>query len=97
MNALQQAVSEHLQNYFDQLDGCRPAHNLHKTIVELIEKPLIEECLDQTNGNIKKASEILGINRNTLRKKMHALSIEPDAKSSRFSGFGKQIKSRKAA
>ena len=49
--------------------------DLHAVIISQVEKPLIELVLDHTRGNQLKAAEILGINRNTLRKKMTDLKI----------------------
>ena len=51
-------------------------HGLHKIIIEQVEKPLIELSLRQYNGNQVKAAKMLGINRNTLKKKIDAYSIE---------------------
>ena len=50
--------------------------SLCKPLIEKVEKSLIENILDYTNGNQLKASEILGLNRNTLRKKIGDLSID---------------------
>lgn len=50
--------------------------NIYSVIIEKVEKSLIENTLDYTNGNQLKASEILGLNRNTLRKKIGDLSID---------------------
>ena len=50
--------------------------NVYSVIIEKVEKSLIENILDYTNGNQLKASEILGLNRNTLRKKIGDLSID---------------------
>ena len=49
--------------------------DLHAVVISQVEKPLIELVLDHTRGNQLKAAEILGINRNTLRKKMTDLKI----------------------
>ena len=43
--------------------------NLYEEVMKEVEKPLIEAVLDHTNGNVTKAAEILGISRQTLRKK----------------------------
>jgi two-component system, NtrC family, nitrogen regulation response regulator GlnG len=55
--------------------GERFPPNLHALAVSWIEKPLIELVLERTGGNQVKSAEILGINRNTLRKKISALGI----------------------
>lgn len=49
---------------------------LYKTILETIEKPLIEHVLERTDGNQLKAAKILGINRNTMRAKIKKLAID---------------------
>ena len=56
---------------------------LYKTILEAIEKPLIEQVLEKTEGNQLKAARILGLNRNTLRTKVKKLKID----CSRFKQF----------
>jgi DNA-binding protein Fis len=50
---------------------------LYKSILEVIEKPLIEHILERTEGNQFKAARILGINRNTMRAKIKRLGINP--------------------
>lgn len=52
---------------------------LYKSILEVIEKPLIERALERTEGNQLKAARILGINRNTMRVKIRKLGIDPEA------------------
>jgi DNA-binding protein Fis len=49
---------------------------LYKSILEAVEKPLIEDVLERTEGNQLKAANILGINRNTIRTKIKKLSID---------------------
>lgn len=51
---------------------------LYKSVLEAIEKPLIEQTLQHTDGNQLKAARILGINRNTMRSKIKKLGIDPD-------------------
>ena len=51
---------------------------LYKSVVEAIEKPLIEQTLECTEGNQLKAARILGLNRNTLRAKIKKLEINVD-------------------
>jgi DNA-binding NtrC family response regulator len=48
---------------------------LYKTVLEAVEKPLIEQALERTDGNQLKAARILGLNRNTLRNKIKKLGI----------------------
>lgn len=74
---LEQNVMAHLQNYFAAHDdGQLPPSGLYERILPLIEKPLIEMTLRATGGNQVKAAYVLGINRNTLRKKMAELKIQ---------------------
>ena len=49
---------------------------LYRSIIQAIEKPLIEDTLERTAGNQLKAARILGINRNTIRSKMRKLGID---------------------
>lgn len=49
---------------------------LYRSVLEAIEKPLIEHTLERTEGNQLKAARILGVNRNTLRTKMKKLGID---------------------
>lgn len=50
--------------------------NLHETVIHLVEDPLIRMVLSETKGNQIKASEMLGLNRNTLRKKIKEFRIK---------------------
>lgn len=69
-------VEEHLQNYFAAHAGdSLPPSGLYYRILPLVEKPLIEMTLKATDGNQLKAAHVLGINRNTLRKKIAELGI----------------------
>jgi Fis family transcriptional regulator, factor for inversion stimulation protein len=66
---LQQAVKESLEEYFKHLDG-QPPHAIYDMVLACVEKPMLEFILNKVGGNQSKAAEILGLNRNTLRKKM---------------------------
>jgi DNA-binding protein Fis len=58
---------------FDENKG-----KLYKSVLEVIEKPLIEHILERTEGNQLKAARILGLNRNTIRAKIKKLGINID-------------------
>jgi len=53
-----------------------PASGLYERVLREIERPLLGIALEATRGNRIKAAELLGINRNTLRKKIRELDIE---------------------
>ncbi|SLN37024.1 Nitrogen assimilation regulatory protein [Roseovarius albus] len=72
---LSESVAEHLQRYFDLHEGMLPSPGLYARILREVELPLIEIALDYTSGNQIKCAELLGINRNTLRKKLTELDI----------------------
>jgi Fis family transcriptional regulator len=72
---LANSVKLSLDQYFKDLDG-EPPHALYDMVLNCIEKPLLEYTLQHTSGNQSKAAEILGLNRNTLRKKMQQHHIE---------------------
>ncbi len=73
--SLSQAVERHLKQYFAAHDGGLPASGLHDRILQEVERPLIEICLSATKGNQIRAAQLLGLNRNTLRKKIRDLDI----------------------
>ncbi len=66
---LRECVEEAINSYFQQLDG-HPTGDLYKMVMEEVEEPLFRSVLEYTGGNQSKASELLGINRGTLRKKL---------------------------
>ena len=68
--------SDCLDRYFDDLAGMTPPPNLHDKVMSQVEKPLIEHVLRYVRGNQVRAASVLGINRNTLRKKISALGID---------------------
>ncbi|AYF01756.1 response regulator [Paracoccus yeei] len=73
---LAQSVEMHLQRYFDLHGDQLPPPGLYDRILREIEKPLLEIALDATGGNQLRCADLLGINRNTLRKKLTDLNIE---------------------
>lgn len=72
---LSASVAKHLRRYFDLHGGVLPAPGLYTRILREVEVPLIEIALDATGGNQAKCADLLGINRNTLRKKITDLDI----------------------
>jgi two-component system nitrogen regulation response regulator GlnG len=72
---LSASVARHLKRYFDLHNGQLPPAGVYDRILREIELPLIEIALDATAGNQAKCADLLGINRNTLRKKITDLDI----------------------
>jgi len=72
---LMTSVAKHLRRYFDLHGGMLPPPGLYNRILREVETPLIEIALDATGGNQAKCADLLGINRNTLRKKITDLDI----------------------
>ncbi|MDZ4203092.1 MAG: helix-turn-helix domain-containing protein [Gallionella sp.] len=74
-NDMARYVRKALKEYFRDLDGEEPSCSVYDMVIDCVEKPLIEMVLEHTAGNQSRAAEVLGINRNTLRKKMQQHSI----------------------
>ncbi len=72
---LSAAIGRHLQRYFDLHGGTLPPPGLYDRILKEMELPLISIALDATAGNQARCADLLGINRNTLRKKITDLDI----------------------
>ncbi|MBV1927483.1 MAG: sigma-54 dependent transcriptional regulator [Rhodobacteraceae bacterium] len=70
------SVERHLRRYFDLHGNMLPPPGVYARILRELEIPLIEISLDATGGNQAKCAELLGINRNTLRKKITELEIQ---------------------
>src|SRR5260364_46954 len=71
---LEQCVRSSLDQYFLDLNGSRP-HDIYKMIVACVEKPMLEYLLERAQGNQSQAAESLGINSNTLRKKLQLCAL----------------------
>ena len=80
---LSQTVRLHLDQYFDYHDDALPSPGIYQRILREVERPLIQKVLSVTNGNQLKAADLLGLNRNTLRKKIKELEIVITPKSQR--------------
>ena len=59
-----------LRTYFDDLEGEKPS-SVYDMVLKSVERPMLEVTLQQAGGNQSLAAEMLGINRNTLRKKIN--------------------------
>jgi len=68
-------VRRTLDGYFRDLDGERP-QPIYDMVIGCVEKPLIEVVLGRAGGNQTQAAELLGMNRNTLRKKIKVYGIK---------------------
>ena len=68
-STLHDCVRASMEEFFRDLDGTDPA-NLHDMLVKAVEKPLLEVVMEQAQNNQSRAAQWLGLNRNTLRKKL---------------------------
>jgi Fis family transcriptional regulator len=69
MSSIEESVRRNLQEYFKNLDGTPPA-GVYDMLIRAVEKPLLEVVMAQAGHNQSKAADWLGLNRNTLRKKL---------------------------
>jgi len=74
-NEISEAVRRSLERYFKDMDGERPTA-IYDMVLKHVEKPMIELVLGRAEGNQSRAAAMLGIDRNTLRKKMQQLRIK---------------------
>jgi two-component system, NtrC family, nitrogen regulation response regulator GlnG len=74
--SLGEAVERHLRGYFAAHRDGVPSAGLYDRVLREIERPLLQLSLAATRGNQIRAAELLGLNRNTLRKKLRELDIE---------------------
>lgn len=68
-NDIERCIRKAIDGYFRDLDGEEPSA-IYDMVIGCVEKPLLEVVLDKADGNQTRAAEMLGLNRNTLRKKM---------------------------
>ena len=79
---LEQVIEERVREFVRRLgDSIEDEEDLHALFLRQMEKPLIKVVMEAARGNQIKTAGILGINRNTLRKKLAALSLLPKPKS----------------
>ncbi len=74
-NELSSTVRKMMKQYFKDLDGEKPS-GIYNMVVNCVEKPLLEVVMYHAQGNQTRAAELLGINRNTLRKKLQEHGID---------------------
>lgn len=74
-NEIGECVRRSLERYFKDLDGEKP-RAVYEMVLKNVERPMLEIVLDRAEGNQSMAAEMLGINRNTLRKKIQTLKIK---------------------
>ena len=64
-----------LDQYFNDLDGDQPSA-IYEMVINTVEKPLLLYIMNKTEGNQSKAAKMLGLNRNTLRKKLKQYNLD---------------------
>jgi Fis family transcriptional regulator len=69
-NDIARYVRKAVNEYFKDLDGEQPSCSIFDMVMTCVEKPLIETVMHHADGNQTRAADLLGINRNTLRKKI---------------------------
>ncbi|MFZ5558361.1 MAG: helix-turn-helix domain-containing protein [Pseudomonadota bacterium] len=74
-NEIDRTVRRAIERYFRDLDG-EKACGIYDMVIASVERPLIESVLRHSEGNQTRAAELLGMNRNTLRKKIRAYRIK---------------------
>ncbi len=74
-NEMARMVRRAIEGYFRDLDGEKPCA-VYDMVINCVEKPLLESVLHRVRGNQSHAAEMLGINRNTLRKKIRVHGIK---------------------
>jgi Fis family transcriptional regulator, factor for inversion stimulation protein len=67
--SIQEVIQKSLEDYFNDLGEQQPS-NIYNMMVQTVEKPILTMVMQRAAGNQSQAAEMLGINRNTLRKKL---------------------------
>ncbi len=71
---LKDCIVDSMEQYFSDLNGEKPK-NLYSFFINEVEKPFLKVVMEKVNGNQTRAADILGINRNTLRKKLKTYDL----------------------
>jgi len=74
-NGLGNSVRMAMESYFADLDG-HDTSNLYDLFIAQVEKPMLEVVLQQTRGNMTRASQMLGLNRATLRSRLKKYGLD---------------------
>lgn len=74
-NEISLAVRKVMKQYFKDLDG-EKCTGIYDMVVNAVEKPMLEVVMLQAHGNQTRAAELLGLNRNTLRKKLQQHGLD---------------------
>jgi two-component system, NtrC family, nitrogen regulation response regulator GlnG len=73
---LSASVERHLRDYFAAHENSLPSAGLYDRVLQEVERPLISLALSECDGNQLRTAELLGLNRNTLRKKLRDLGLD---------------------
>lgn len=73
-NEISACIKKAMDEYFKDLDGEKPCA-IYEMVMASVEKPLLETIMHHAQGNQTRAAELLGLNRNTLRKKMKEYNL----------------------
>ncbi len=71
---LSECVMHSMRQYFEDMNGQSPS-NLHSFFIAEVERPFLKVVMEQVDGNQSRAASMLGINRNTLRKKLKSYNL----------------------
>ncbi len=74
-SSIDDVVTKSLERYLKDLDGMEP-QPIYEMVIAAVERPMLQVVMRHAENNQVKASEMLGINRNTLRKKLQSHGIE---------------------
>lgn len=75
LSSLGRTIQDYLKNYLAEEKDISVLRNIYPTVIREVERPLIMIVLRESKGNQTKAAQLLGMNRNTLRKKIIELNI----------------------
>ena len=94
--AFEEMVKGKLSGLLARIDGY-PVHDLYDKVLARVERPLFDLVMAHTGGNQLKAAEILGLNRNTLRKKLQGLGMDQPSKQAAAAKKPAKAAARKAS